>query len=95
MRMLLLAVLLSGCGASQLRRPCEFTVKVRVMEDEEADKECRRLGARRHDNGDFIKDTTTLRGCAPYDDTLITNGEEWVGGHELRHHVERNCGRKD
>lgn len=81
-------ILMAGC-ASPVRR-CSFPIWVDVMPDEEVDAECRRLGVKRHDNGDFVKDSTTLRGCAPKD-RIITNGEEWVGGHELKHHVERNC----
>lgn len=81
-------LLASACSAPVKR--CEFPLWVSVMPDEEADAECRRLGVRRHDNGDFVKDSTTIRGCAPKDH-IITNGEEWVGGHELKHHVERNC----
>ena len=90
LRRLGLAFLLitAGCASKPLR--CEFPLWVSVMPDAEADAECRRLGAKRHDNGDFIKDTTTLRGCAPKD-RIITNGDEFVGGHELNHHVERNC----
>ena len=69
---------LAACSAPVKR--CEFPLWVSVMPDEEADAECRRLGVRSHDNGDFVKDSTTLRGCAPKD-RIITNGEEWVGGH--------------
>lgn len=78
----------TGCAEAPVR--CEFPLWVSVMPAVEADAECRRLGAKRHDNGDFISDLTTLRGCATKD-RIITNGEEWVGGHELKHHVERNC----
>lgn len=85
---LLAALLMMGCAAPVKR--CSFPIWVDVMPDEEADAECRRLGVKRHDNGDFVKDMTTLRGCAPKD-RLITNGDEFVGGHELKHHVERNC----
>ena len=85
---LIVVMLLAGCQSAP--RHCEFPLWVTVTSAQEADAECRKLGARRHDNGDFIKGTTTLRGCAPAD-RIITNGDEFVGGHELRHHVERNC----
>lgn len=85
---ILATTLLAGCASKPLR--CEFPLWVSVMPDIEADDECRRLGTNRHDDGSFIKDTTVLRGCAPQD-RIITNGEEWVGGHELKHHVDRNC----
>ena len=86
--MILLIPLLAGCSTPVKR--CEFPLWVSVMPDIEVDAECRRLGVKRHDNGDLIKDTTVLRGCAPKD-RIITNGEEWVGGHELKHHIDRNC----
>lgn len=87
---LILLICLSACSSAPIRRPCEFTLKVKVMTDMNSDFECRRLGVRRHDNGDFVTDTTILRGCAPYG-TIITNGDEFVGGHELKHAVEANC----
>ena len=78
----------AGCASKPLR--CEFPLWVSVMPDSEADAECRRLGVKRHDNGDFVEDSTTLRGCAP-EYRIITNGSESNMGHELKHRVDRNC----
>ncbi len=88
MRAMLLAVTLAGCAAPVR---CEFPLWVSVMPTEEADEECRRLGVVKNDNGEFIKDTSTIRGCAAKD-RIVTNGTESNMGHEMKHQVERNCG---
>lgn len=89
MRPLILAVLLSGCATPV--KVCEFPLWVRVTPD--ADGECRALGGPqyRNDRGEFIKDTDTVLGCAPKD-RIITNGTESNAGHEMKHHIDRNCG---
>lgn len=80
---------LSAC-ATPIRRPCEFTLKVRVLDAYNADFECRRLGVHRADNGDFIKDTDMVRGCAPVG-MIVSSGTQDNLGHELLHAVEANC----
>ena len=93
MRILALAALLplTSCKPVEAKEPCEFDLKVRVAW-EQADAECRKLGgpSYRNDNGDFIKDTSTVLGCAP-EGRIITNGTESNMGHEMKHQVERNC----
>lgn len=58
----------------------------------DADAECRALAPHnwRRDDGSFVKDTDTIRGCAPKD-RIITNGTPENMGHEMAHQVERNC----
>jgi hypothetical protein len=85
----LMALTAFGC-ATPIRRPCDFTLKVRVLDTYNADFECRRLGVLRKDNGDFIKESDTVRGCAP-EGMIISNGTQDNLGHELNHAVERNC----
>ena len=82
-------LLFLGC-ASAPRKPCEFTITVKVMDTESADKECRRLGVKWRDMGGSIKDTDTVRGCAPAG-LIISNGTEANLGHEMAHQAERNC----
>lgn len=88
MRPLILAVTLMGCAAQQ-RKPCEFSVWVRVLDQVSADAECHALNLIAHD-GSRVKDTTHVRGCAPKG-MIITNGSESNMGHEMRHQVEANC----
>lgn len=80
---------LSAC-ATPIRRPCEFTLKVRVLDAYNADFECRRLGVKNDDNGNLIKDTAFVRGCAPAG-MIVSNGTQDNLGHKLQHAVERNC----
>lgn len=87
MRAIIFAVMLSGC-ATPASKPCEFPLWVRVTPD--ADGECRALGVKRRDDGSFVKDTDTIKGCAPID-RIITDGSESNMGHEMAHHMERNC----
>lgn len=87
MRPLLLVLALSGCAAPVFK-PCEFPLWVRVTPN--ADAECRALGVKRRDDGSFVKDTDDIKGCAPAD-RIITDGSESNMGHEMAHHVERNC----
>lgn len=84
-----LLFILGGC-ASVPRKPCEFTITVRVMDADSADAECRRLGVKWRDMGGSIKDTDTVRGCAP-SGMIVSNGTEANLGHEMAHQVERNC----
>lgn len=90
MRPLLLAVILplTACKTVEAKEPCEFDLRVRVTAN--ADEECRALGAKWRDDGKAIKDTDTIRGCAPKD-RIITNGTESNMGHEMKHHIDRNC----
>lgn len=83
------AVPLFGMCATPVKR-CEFPLWVTVTPN--ADAECRALAPMgwKADDGRFITDMDTVNGCAPKD-RIITNGDEYVGGHELRHAVERNC----
>jgi hypothetical protein len=88
MRPLLPLLLLLGGCASAYRKPCEFPLWVRVTAN--ADEECREKGAKWADNGRIIPPSARIRGCSPKDQ-IITNGDEANLGHELRHHVDRNC----
>lgn len=83
---------LAGCAhAGEPRRACRFNVAVTVLFDTAlADAECRMRGVKWSDNGESIKDTDTVRGCAPVGE-IITNGTESNMGHEMAHQVERNC----
>ncbi len=83
---------MSGC-ASTLKTPCEFDVKVKVMDAFNTDHECRRLGARFSDNGLGIGDRHWIRGCSTKG-LVVTNGSESSAGHEMKHQIERNCGVK-
>ena len=91
MRQLLLAAILPSLGcASTLRTPCEFTVKVRVLDSFNTDHECRRAGVRFSDWGGSISDGRWILGCAP-EGEIITNGTELNAGHEMAHQIDRNC----
>lgn len=85
----LMALTAFGCAAP-LRRPCDFTLKVRVLDTVNADFECRRLGVKWTDKGWSIKDRDTVRGCAG-DGFIITNGTPDNVAHELNHEIERVC----
>lgn len=89
MRPILFAIILSAC-ASAPKVPCEFPLWVHVMSTESADEQCRIAGVKRRDDGSFIKDTDTIKGCA-HNDWIITNGTESNMGHELKHLVDWNC----
>jgi len=84
----LAVVLLAGCGPS-IRRPCEFDLHVKVLDQIAADAACHALGAVDH-NGNTVSDSRHIYGCAPAGE-IITNGSADTMGHELMHHVERNC----
>ena len=75
-------------GACATVAPCEFPVLVRVTP--EADAECRALGVKRNDAGEWISDSATVRGCAPTG-KIITDGSESNMGHEMKHQKEKNC----
>lgn len=83
---LIAALALAGCSSPVKR--CEFPLLVTVTPD--ADGECRTAGVKWKDMGGSISDRDTILGCAPKD-RIITNGTESNMGHELNHHVERNC----
>jgi hypothetical protein len=85
MRPLILAAYFGACAAIQ---PCEFPLMVRITPD--ADAECRALGVKRNDNGEWISDSARINGCAPAG-KIISNGTETNMGHEMAHQRERYC----
>ena len=79
----------AGC-ASALKTPCEFSVKVRVLNPDDTDNECRVKGVVFSDWGGSIPDSRWIRGCAPVGE-IITNGTELNAGHEMAHQIDRHC----
>ena len=91
MRQLLLAAILPSLGcASTLRTPCEFTVKVRVLDADSVDSECRRVGAKFSDDGLGIDDSQWILGCAP-EGEIIMDGSVSTAVHEIEHQIDQNC----
>lgn len=86
MKAIALVVLMAGCATP--RKPCEFSVSVRVTDD--ADGECRDLGAKWSDSGKSIPLSARIFGCAT-NGKIITDGTTSNAGHELAHQIERNC----
>ena len=90
MRQLLLAAILPSLGcASTLRTPCEFTVKVRVLDADSVDSECRE-GVVFSDWGGSIPDKRWIKGCAGNGE-IVMDGSESTAGHEMMHMVDQNC----
>ncbi len=87
MRPLVLLSLLSF-GPCAPVKVCEFPLWVRVTPN--ADAECRAAGVKWKDNGESVKDSDRIKGCAP-PDKIITNGTASNMGHEMAHQVARNC----
>ena len=81
-----------GCAAPLLL-PCEFDLRVRVLGAGGVDRECHDRKAVDH-NGRIVPPSKRIYGCAP-DVMIITNGTESNAGHEVRHHIDRNCRKPD
>ena len=88
---LLLVVAATGC-ASPYKLPCEFALKVKVMDTAEVDRECRSLGAADH-QGMPVSSSYPIRGCATANG-IISEPAVMTLGHEVEHHIKRRCARR-
>ena len=78
----------SAC-APVYRYPCEFDLRVKVMDAAGANDECHGLGAVDH-QGQRVPRSRRINGCAP-GDAIITRANAATAGHEIMHHVDRKC----
>lgn len=88
MKALALVVLILAMTGCKSVTACDFDIHVRVTPN--PDEECRALGVKWKDNGQSLKDTDRIRGCAPKG-RIITDGTESNMGHEMKHQKDRNC----